>query len=401
MTSSAGRPDIAIAGAGVAGLVTAALLAERCPGLSIRLLDPTPVPQFTPEADFDLRVSAWAPRSTELLERCGVWPRIRDARAAPYSRMVVWDAATTPERGVHFDAADVGVDALGYIVENSLVRAALADRLREYENVALDQARIEAMHDEGARVRVGLADGKQLLVRLVIGADGRDSRVRDIAGLPVRGWSHDQAAIVSHLRPAQAHRDTAWQRFLPSGPLALLPLADGRVSLVWSTGEEAARQLLKISDASFERKVSSASAAVLGDLAVTTKRVSFPLRSHYAKRCVAHRIALVGDAAHAVHPLAGQGANLGLADAAALVGVVSAAQRSGQDFGDLAVLRRYARMRKADNLSMVHALDGLNRLFARQEGPVAYLRRSGMRLFDRTASIKRLAMGHAMGVVRD
>lgn len=400
MTTAGDQCDIAIAGAGVTGLVSAVLIAERCPDLSIRVYDPQPLPEFDPQAPFDLRVSAWTPQSALLLERCGAWQQIPDDRAAPFSRMSVWDAATGPDAGVHFDAADIGVDALGHIVENALVRATLSARLRGRDNTRFESQRIDGLDNVGARTRLRLGSGQSVLARLVVGADGRDSPLRALAGLPVRGWSHSQAAVVAHLQPARSHADTAWQRFLPSGPLALLPLADGRVSLVWSTGEEAARRLLKASDSAFGHKVSAASDGVLGDLAVTTRRVSFPLRSHYATQTVAPRLALVGDAAHAVHPLAGQGANLGLSDAAALADIVSAAHRAGQDFGDLPVLRRYARRRKGDNLSMLHALDGINRLFA-AGGPVAALRRRGMRWFDRSAGIKRLAMGHAMGVIRD
>ncbi|MEO1320434.1 MAG: FAD-dependent monooxygenase, partial [Pseudomonadota bacterium] len=239
--------------------------------------------------------------------------------------------------------------------------------------------------------------GVTLTARLLIGAAGRESSVRALSGIASRRWSHDQLAVVAHLSSEHDHDDCALQRFLPDGPLALLPLADRRVSLVWSTTPDHARALVAMDAAAFDAAVTDASDGVLGALAATTPRVSFPLVSHYVDDPVAPRTLLVGDAAHAVHPLAGQGANLGFDDADCLATFVAQAVADGADFGDPPVLRRYRRARKAENAGMVYGLDFINRLFARDRGRFADLRRAGMRWFDTSALAKQLAAGHAMG----
>jgi 2-polyprenylphenol 6-hydroxylase len=228
--------------------------------------------------------------------------------------------------------------------------------------------------------------------------DGAESAVRRQAGIDVRGWDYGQRAVVAHLATERPHAATAWQRFLDTGPLALLPLADGRVSLVWSTLPAEAEALAQLDDAGFGLRVTEASAGVLGALAPTTQRASFPLRLLHAHRYTAERVALVGDAAHTVHPLAGQGINLAFLDAAALVDVVGAAVAAGDDPGEARALRRYERWRKAEALPAIMLLDGIKRLFFGGSPLKSRLRQGALGLAQSSGIVKRLLMQRALGV---
>ena len=248
--------------------------------------------------------------------------------------MVIWEERQDPPGpdALVFDAAELGEPDLGHIGENRSIQAALTARAEAMGVILLraDFATLEATRDA---VRIGLGDGREFRAGLVVGADGAESAVRRQAGIETRGWDYGQRAVVAHLDAEKPHAATAWQRFLDTGPLALLPLADGRVSLVWSTLPEQAEELVHCPDAEFAERVTVASAGVLGRLAAATPRAAFPLRLQHARRYAAERIALVGDAAHTVHPLAGQGINLAFLDAAALVDVLGEAVAAGDDPG--------------------------------------------------------------------
>jgi ubiquinone biosynthesis UbiH/UbiF/VisC/COQ6 family hydroxylase len=231
----------------------------------------------------------------------------------------------------------------------------------------------------------------------LLAADGSHSAVRRLVDLPVTGHRYAQTAVVTHVTSSATHQSTAWQRFLPGGPLALLPLLDGRSSVVWSLPTAEAEALLACDDAEFLAALEAASAGVIGALTACSKRVGFPLQALHALRYTAPRVALVGDAAHTVHPLAGQGMNLGLLDAAAIAAVIEDALLAGEDFGDLKVLRRYERERKGDNLAMLAVFDGLNRLFG-LPGWAAPLRSLGLRAVETARPVKRLLMQKALGL---
>jgi 2-octaprenylphenol hydroxylase len=409
MASSATSPTVLVAGAGVAGLAVAALLATgRCADrLRVLVLDARPLPRWRPE-ELDPRVYALSRASQELLEHLGVWQRIAAARAAPYRRMRVWqgDDAFAPS-ALDFDSADIGEPDLGHIVEDALLRTVLADRLAGAPQAQLQiGAEIEAVAVEERNVVVALRDGGSVRGTVLLAADGSESAVRRLVDLPVAGHRYEQTAIVAHVTSAGSHQDTAWQRFLPGGPLALLPLADGRSSIVWSLPTAEAERLLAAGDAEFLAELAAATAGaplrglrsgVLGELTACSKRVAFPLQALHATRYATQRIALLGDAAHTVHPLAGQGMNLGLLDAAAIAAVLEDALLAGEDVGDLKVLRRYERQRKGDNLAMLAAFDGINRLF-RLPGWAAALRSFGMRAVEATDPVKRLLMHKALGL---
>jgi 2-octaprenylphenol hydroxylase len=395
-----GTPTIVVAGAGTAGLAVAALLATgRCADrVRVQVLDARPLARWRAD-DVHLRVYALSRASQLLLEHVGAWPRIVAARAAPYRRMHVWEGDDAfGASALEFDCADIGEPDLGHIVEDNLLRTALADTLAELRNVDLAVgAAVEAVDVAPRSATVRLANGGSIAGALVIAADGAESAVRRLVELPVSQVSYAQTAVVAHVATALPHRETAWQRFLPGGPLALLPLADGRSSIVWSLPTADAERMLAVGDEEFLTELGAASAHVLGAFTATTARAGFPLAAQHAWRYCAPRVALVGDAAHTVHPLAGQGMNLGLLDAASIAAVIEAAVIAGEDPGDMKVLKRYERERQGDNLAMQAAFDGLNRLF-RLPGFVSPVRRLGLRAVNATPPLKRLLMQHALGL---
>ena len=396
--------DVVIVGGAMAGAGFAALLAAdpKTASLRIALIEPKPAEQPAAGDPLDLRVSALSRASQQLLERTGAWPAVVARGAAAYQRMVIWEQRVDPAGpgALVFDAAELGEPDLGHIAENRAVQAALTARAVA-AGVVLLRAGFTTLEAAPDAIRVALADGREFRAALVVGADGAESPVRAQAGIGVRGWDYEQRAVVAHLRPERGHRDTAWQRFLDTGPLALLPLADGRVSLVWSTLPSHAEELVACDDEEFSARVTEASAAVLGRLEPTGPRASFPLRLLHARQYAAHRVALIGDAAHTVHPLAGQGINLAFLDAAALVDVVGAAVVAGDDPGEPAVLRRYERWRKAEVVPAIALLDGIKRLFSGGNPLQSRVRRGALELAQSLPPLKRVMMQRALGIAGD
>ncbi len=380
------RCKIVIVGGGVTGLTLATLLGQcdHADALDITLIEAAPRPQFSVNDQVALRVSAIASGSADVLSSVGAWPYVVGARLSPYESMRVWDENDSPESGsaLRFDAAEFAVPQLGFIVENVLLQHALLKVLDDTDVALSFDSTIESLPD---------AD-------LVVGADGVRSRVRELAGITTKRRPYEQTAFVTHLTPENGHNATAWQRFLRDGPLGMLPLADGRISVVWSTLPERAQEALAASDAEIGRMLTEASDFVLGELTVAGPKGAFPLCAQYAHQYVRRGVALIGDAAHAIHPLAGQGANLGLQDAVELAQVIDQAIGRGLHPGDRPVLRRYERARKGANLTMLHLLTGLNRLFATDSTLAAEIRMAGMRMFNRSGPIRERAVKVALGV---
>lgn len=396
--------DVVIVGAGMVGLVTAALLAQSAvrDQLAITIVDAGEKPAFDLHNDVALRVSAISRGSMSVLQEIGVWESIIGLRASAYQRMRVWDSRESIEGPdtLRFDAADFAIPELGFIVENILIQHVLLSRLDELGVDVQFATPIAQLSDHSVShiTEIRLQNGNSISTDLLIGADGASSSVRKNAGISVTTWRYTQAAFVTHLVPERSHEKTAWQRFLPEGPLAFLPLQDGRVSVVWSTTPEKAAWATTASDEDLAASLVTASDQLLGKLTVAGPRGSFPLRSQHADRYVVPGMALVGDAAHAVHPLAGQGANLGIADASALVLAVSDAISRNEYPGDLSTLRNYERQRKGANKTMLHFVDALNRLFLSDSEAIVALRGSGMRLFNRSGPVQRLAVQVALGI---
>jgi 2-octaprenylphenol hydroxylase len=314
--------------------------------------------------------------------------------------MRVWDAAGAADspQTLHFSAAEFALPQLGFIVENKLLQHCLLERLRALDVDLRFDTPIETIEFAGGTCTLGLQDGSTLAGQLLIGADGAASRVREEAGIETDGWRYPQVAVVTHAVPQKAHQFTAWQRFLNDGPLALLPLVDGRVSIVWTTTAGHAATLLAASEKDFCAQLGAASDYVLGEMSGTGPRASFPLRAQHAQHYVREGVALIGDAAHTVHPLAGQGANLGLADASRLAAVIGAALDDDECPADLPVLRRYERAQRGPNQSMLYFVDGLNRLFAAKSPLLTRVRGEGMRLFNHSGPLRRRAVKVALGL---
>jgi len=391
--------DVAVVGGGMVGAAAALALARA--GFTTALLEARAPRPWSVGDEVDLRVVGLAPSSLALLNDLGVWTSIRDARASPYAHMHVWDA----ENGaaIDFDAASEGRDLLGYIVENNLVQwtlwqaleAAGVRRLCPAEVRAFDVPSVDGRAD---RIQIELADGETLAARLLVAADGAGSPLRQLAGIATHGRDYAQRAVVAHVSTERPHEGTAWQRFLASGPLALLPLADGRSSLVWSLPEAEAQRVLALDDQAFLDELGFASDFRLGHITATTSRAAFPLKLQLAKQYQAERLVLLGDAAHAVHPLAGQGVNLGLRDVVELRDSLIAARDAGRDIGAGHVLRRYARRRRSADTLDALGFDALARIYAGQSPAWVATRGLGVRLLDRLAPLKRRLAEHAAGL---
>jgi 2-polyprenylphenol 6-hydroxylase len=386
--------DVAVVGGGMVGAAAALALARA--GFSTALLEARAPAAWDANAEVDLRVVGLAPSSVMLLDELGVWTSIRDARAGPYSHMHVWDAESGA--AIDFDAASEGRDRLGYIVENNLVQWMLWQALEAAGVRRLCPAEVQGFEAREDRIQLELADGGTLTVGLLVAADGAASPLRQLAGIGTRGRDYAQRAVVAHVATERPHEDTAWQRFLPGGPLALLPLADGRSSVVWSLPEAEARRVLALDEQAFLDELGLASDFRLGRVVDTTPRAAFPLKLQLAERYQAERFVLLGDAAHAVHPLAGQGVNLGLRDVAELRDTLVDARAAGRDIGAAHVLRRYARRRRSADTLDALGFDALARIYAWQSPALVAARGVGVRLLDRLTPLKRKLSEHAAGL---
>jgi len=390
--------DIIIVGAGMVGATLACALGQQ--GFRIALVEAVK-PDFNwPENSVDQRVSAITCASQKIFESIGVWETMTQQRVSPYQEMRVWDA--TGSGSIHFDSAELGVPLLGHIVENRVTVFALHQQLATLKEVTLfTPAMITELDIDDDKAQVTFDDGKKLTASLVVAADGSRSKLRELAGIETSGWSYHQNGVVAHITTSKSHQNTAWQRFMPDGPLAFLPLADGSSSIVWSTTPEHADALLALDEKDFLDELQQSFGDSLGRMLSCGPRAAFPLRMQHAKTYTLPRLALLGDAAHTVHPLAGQGVNLGLADAASLAEVLVNARQQHKDIGEHKILRRYERWRKGENLAMIATMDGFKRLFGSTKPAIKWVRNLGLGLTNSTTPIKNLIMRQAMGLEGD
>jgi 2-octaprenyl-3-methyl-6-methoxy-1,4-benzoquinol hydroxylase len=397
-----GRADVAVVGGGIVGAACALALAKHdLQVVLIEVQDPEPWSAQTSAGTADLRVYAFAPDNVALLDGLGVWAGVRDARVHPYLRMRVWDAAGGDE--LRFDADAFAVPQLGWIVEHSLLQDRLWAALRRSNVTVRCPARVAACEQGDDGVTLTLDDDLPVEARMAIAADGGASRLRELAGIEVEARDYGQCGVVAYVATERHHQDTAWQRFLPTGPLAFLPCAplpgcDAPSSIVWTLPEEEAARVVALDDDAFSIELTRAFAGRLGDARPLSRRVAFPLRRQLAKQYVAGRVLAIGDAAHLVHPLAGQGVNLGLRDVAALRDLVADAAARRVDWASPHRLARWARLRRSDSVASAYAFDAINRVFSNDGVAATLLRGHALGIAGKLAPLNRALWRHAAGI---
>ena len=384
--------DIVIVGGGLAGLALAAAL--RRSSLSVALVEGT-VPVFPAKgpATWDSRVYAISPANARFLEQIGIWHHLDHARMEPVRAMQIFGDG---KGRLDFSAYDSGVAELAWILESSLMQAELWEMVKRQGNLTMFcPASAQALTLDEAAAELTLADGRTLRARLIVAADGADSWTRSAAGIEAAFKSYDQLGVVANFATALPHRGTAFQWFRPDGILAWLPLPVQHLSMVWSTATAHGEELLSLSPSALCERVAAAGGHALGALKLITPPTAFPLRLMRAPRTVLPRLALVGDAAHAVHPLSGHGINLGFQDVQALAQVLLAA-RVPSDCGDFSLLRSFERARKEEVFMLQTATDHLQRLFAVRRGPLVSLRNAGLNLTNHLPVIKNILVRYAL-----
>lgn len=399
--SVAEHVEVAVVGAGLVGGTLACALAAH--GVKTALIDRTDPARMTEER-FDGRASAVAAGGQRLLAAIGIWPHL--ARHCEPIREIRVSDGDAP-LFLHYAYTEVGTEYLGAMAENRHLRAATFARMRELaENLRLiAPAGVARLRQSADAAILALDDGREIRAQLVVAAEGRDSRLRDQAGIAVTGWRYPQVAIVATIGHEKPHRGIAHERFLPAGPFAILPLPDEagahRASLVWTERASAAQAYLALGEAAFLAEIDERVGGFLGRLSLIGPRFSHPLGLQVAARYVEGRLVLAGDAAHGIHPIAGQGLNLGYRDAAALTEVIVDAKKLGLDIANPDALGRYERWRRADNLMMAGVTDVINRLFSNDVAPLKAARDIGLAVVNRLPALKRAFMREAMGTVGD
>lgn len=397
MQTASSSYDVAIAGGGMVGLTLGVALAQA--GLSVAVVDGLN-PTRVLDAKFDGRVSSFAPASQRMLAALGLWAHL-EREAQPILDIIVGEGSVRDGASaalLHFDHRDMGETPLAYMIENRHYRAALQRLVDGLPNLKLIAPRKVIDADVlASHVEVVLDNGDRLNAALCVAADGRESPLRETMGIKSVGWSYAQTGIVATIAHERPHGGTAYELFFPSGPFAILPMTGNRSSIVWTEADAQAPAFLKLDDKAFVAEVAQRFGDQFGAISLDGPRWSYPLAMHLALSYVAPRFALVGDAAHSVHPIAGQGLNLGLRDAAALAETVIESQRLGLDIGSEAALMRYQSWRRFDNTLFATSMDGLNRLFSTDFPPLATVRRFGLDLVDSITPLKRFFMRQAGG----
>ncbi|MCU7959988.1 MAG: UbiH/UbiF/VisC/COQ6 family ubiquinone biosynthesis hydroxylase [gamma proteobacterium symbiont of Bathyaustriella thionipta] len=388
------QADIVIVGAGMVGALAAVLLADA--GFKLIVIEKQLPEKIGPDS-ISMRVSAITRASQVLLQKAQVWEAIRQMRATPYTHMSVWDGSGSGH--IDFDAADMNQPDLGHIIENNIIQAALWQRLQSHAQIQLCcPAEVDTLQLAEQASRLQLSDGRSIQCELLLAADGAQSKIRELAAVNCSSQPYDQHALVTTVQPQQGHAHTAWQKFMPGGPLAFLPIAEDQCSIVWSNSPQQVEQLLQLDDAALGQSLTEAFDARLGKVQVCGPRAAFPLRLQQADHYIAAGLALLGDAAHVIHPLAGQGVNLGFSDVALLLDCVQQSRAAKRPLGAWVELRRYERAARAHNQPVIVAMDAIKKLFSNQQPLLKRLRNSGLNLADKSAFVKHQLIKQAMGL---
>ncbi len=396
--SEANQYDVLIVGGGIVGLTLACALGDT--RFKVGIIDAYEPGDVSKDDAYELRVSAISRASQQVFQNLNAWQGMQTRRISPFEHMHVWDS--TGSGVIHFDAAELGVDALGHIIENKVVQAALLEQLKLLNNIEwICPAQVEDINYQAEQSSVTLSDGKELTTRLLVGADGANSRVREAAGISIDKAPYDQKGVVCVVKSTKHHQLTAWQRFLPTGPLAFLPLGDGSCSIVWSATSDEADRLVGLDEETFSRELEQAFEYTLGAVESIGARAAFSLIRRHATNYVLPGLALIGDAAHTIHPLAGQGANLGILDAASLAQVLVEADQQKQSFSSHAILRKFERWRRGENTIMMYSMSGFKNLFSNEQSLLSSFRNFGLNLVNSIGPVKHKFMRHAMGLEGD
>ena len=385
--------DVIIVGGGMVGAAVACALGGS--DLKVALIEQTMPEAFSSEQAHDLRVSALSIASQQILQTVGAWDAVLAMRVCPFKRMRVWETAGDTE----FNSDAIAYDALGYIVENRVTQLALLHRAQEFSNVEfLCPSTIKKLNYINGKGSVELDDGSVLSAKVVVGADGGQSRLRQTVGLGVTSWDYQQHAMVIYVETGYEQQDITWQHFVPTGPQAFLPLTGNYGSIVWYNTPDEVQRLKALADTELLAELTETFPDCLGKINKILGVASFPLKRQHAQEYVKQGVALVGDAAHMINPLAGQGVNIGLLDAAMLAEVLIDASNKGKNIADVNVLKRYERLRRNENLKMMTVMDLFYRTFSNQILPVKFLRNLGLGLAERITPLKNKVMRGAMGL---
>lgn len=407
--------DVVVAGGGMVGSMLAALLARHSQ-LKVAVVEQSKPEPFAKgsDPDYDIRVSALSIATQRMFEGVNAWSGVIERRACPYRQMLVWDGEESGK--THFRAEEIGADALGHIVENRVVQLALLDCLDATDTVDyLCPSHIShwCSHENHLELTLGsgsssgainttdVATDRTVTTKLLVGADGARSATRQMAGINMSSDAYEHHALVATVGTTLPQQDITWQRFRPTGPEALLPLCGSQASMVWYHSADEIARLKSLSDSEFMNEMQSCFPERLGGLQSIQQRGSFPIVKAHAESYIADRVVLIGDAAHTVHPLAGQGVNLGMLDAASLAELIVDAATAGNDIGARRLLRRYERWRRGDNAMMISILDGFYHAFKPQPAPIRKVRSSALTLADSAGPLKRFVMRYAMGTNGD
>jgi len=386
--------DVVIVGGGMVGATVACGLGGS--NLKVAVIEQAIPAEFTSEQPHDLRVSALSLASKKILEVVGAWDGVLNRRYCPFRRMRVWETAGDTE----FNSDDIELPELGYIVENRVTQLALIDQLAKFDNVELiaPVSIKDINYSASGQTTLTLSDDRKLQTNMLVAADGGNSRVRQAVGLGVTSWDYQQHAMVIYVETDYEQQDITWQRFVPSGPQAFLPLTGHYGSIVWYNSADEVRRLKTLSGDALIAELTTTFPECLGKINQVLGVASFPLKRQHAQQYVKAGIALVGDAAHMINPLAGQGVNIGLLDAAALAEVLVEANERGESIGDISVLRQYEKMRRNENLRMMTVMDAFYRIFSNKILPIKFIRNLGLGLAERISPVKNKVTRMAIGL---